>query len=250
MAKIKFSINLQSSTNKLIIASVAFVIILSTALLIAISLSNKAREQAQQQLAQQFEAPKEAVKTQVKKVLYRYTDENGKVFYAEILITGQVNLYDENFNLLKSGIQGFARINNLLDYINRNSDGLDPNGEGDNSLTIETNKGTIVINFDDDLDDILDEIIDEIEDIIDDTFSPTPTPLPPTPTITPGGPIIPTSSPTPTTIQPSPTITPGGPTPTPTPLPDYMTAPPFTCEDYEALGRSVIISNVICGADQ
>ena len=53
----------------------------------------------------------------------------------EIMPSNSNSLYDENFNLLKSGIQGFARINNLLDYINRNSGDLNTDSNGDNSLT-------------------------------------------------------------------------------------------------------------------
>lgn len=238
------STNSKSSTNKVLLLALVFVGVISAVLIIGVNLSAIARKRAQDRLAQQFEAPKDAVKTQVKKAVYKFIDEDGNVRYAEILSSGQVNLYDENYNLLKAGIQGFARINNLLKNLNTNYSDYEGSGDGEYTLTIETNKGTVVIN----IEEIPEEIIEEIEEIIEETFSPTPTPIPPSPTSIPSGP---TSTPTPTIFQPTtaPTITPGGPSPTPTPLPDYMTAPPFTCDDYSGYGRPVTISNVICGAD-
>ena len=236
-----------TTTGKIVALTIASVGILGLIIIITLQLSISARERARQNLAQQFESPQEAVKSQVKRVLYKQVSDDGTITYYEILADGTVNVFDENMNLIRSGKQGFGKINDLFKRLNNDLDSFDRSSTGKNMLLIETNKGTIIIYFDDD-DEDLNDYIDEIEDIVEDTFTPTPTPQPPLPTLTPGGPTL-TPTPWPTHGPPTPTQGIIGPTPTPTPLPDYMTAPPFDCETYKHLGRPVTISNIVCGID-
>ena len=98
----------------------------------------------------------------------------------------------------------------------------------------------------------IDEIIDYIEDIEDETLDPTPTP-PHTPIPTqyhatptpPQSTISPNISPS-ITPSPSPTLAPGE----PTPLPEYMTRDPFTCDDVYQSGKPITVSNIHCGFNE
>jgi len=246
------------SKKILLTFGISFALIAVLLVMAGIAMNNRAREAFLLRQAQEQASPQTAVKRQVKRVLLKRESKEG-IEYIEILPNGQVNIYDENFNLKKSGTQGYTTVNNLYDKINRNLDSLDQLNFGGNAkytLTVETNQGSTTIIIDnnggdvggDGLDDDLEDIIEDIEDIEDEVENPPPTASPqPSPTIgpSPTG-FIPTPSATPV-ISPTPTPSPGP--GTPTPLPGYMTAPPFTCDDYDNLGRPVIISNTTCGAD-
>lgn len=122
------------------------------------------------------------------------------------------------------------------------------------TLSIQTSDGEIVV-IDLCLDDesVPQELIELIEAIEEaaDTITPTPSPtLTPSPT-----PIGATPTPTPT---PTPNPSGGGfpsPTPLPTPAPDpssppdYLSAPPFSCDDFIFI-RDTIINDIICLANQ
>lgn len=186
----------------------------------------------------------EAKVTQVRRIKLSREGEDEVV---EILLNGQVNIYDKNGKLIKSGLKGFYDISTLFAGIENNWGALasEFGGSGKFTLEIETNQGTTIIEGEGNGGD--GGIIDDIGDTGEEILNPSPTPTP-EPTIPPGSPTPPpTGEPTPT---PSSTPLPPGssptPTPSPTPLPPYMVAPPFTCEDYQGT-RPKIISNIICG---
>jgi hypothetical protein len=238
-----------SKTQIIIVTIAIFILLITVVFLVGTRIISRFQASYEARETQQLAAPETAVKRQVRNVLLKRFKEDGTVEYYEILPNGTINVYDANMNLIKTGLQGYYKIDRLYKLIERNLDNLKSSGTGTIQLTITTNKGTIIIYVDEDeIDDIVDDIIEEIEDIVEDTFAPTPTPAP---SVT-GAPPPPSNSPTPllsATPGPSPTPAPPTLTPTPTPLPDYMTAPPFTCEDYANLGHPVTISNIICGAD-
>lgn len=229
----------------IVLLIIIFILLISAVFIIGSELTAYYRSVFLANQEKQFAAPEVAVKRQVKRVMLKRELADGSIEYIEIFPNGTVNIYDGDMNLIKSGLQGFYRVNLLYNLIDRSLDDLSSASSGQNTLTIETNQGTVIIILPDDLDDLLNEIVDDIEDIAEDTFSPTPT-FSPTHTPVPGQP---TATPLPSflpTLTPSPIPVFGG-SPTPTPLPDYMTAPPFTCEDYADIGRPVTISNISCG---
>lgn len=188
---------------------------------------------------------------QIRRLLFKRL-VNGEVEYVEILSNGEINIYDANMKLKKRGLIGFARMRQLFydleEYLGKHPGTIFSSCLQGMEITLETEQGITVIKNQpgackDDQDPFKDtgQIIDEL---VDQLFSPTPT-LIPSPTII----ISHNQNPSPTTtnpnLLPTLTITPGG----PTPIPDYQTAPPFTCEEYKYLGRPINISNVICGAD-
>lgn len=238
----------KSSTNTLLVVVGFSVLIMGVILLIIISYARRSQQNLQQLQQQQAESPETAVQRQVQNVLLRRQLDDGTIVFYEILRSGQVNIYDSDMNLIRSGIQGYYKVDNLFNMINRELDDYDTSKTtGKYALTINTNQGQLTIYIDDD--DILDDLVDEVEEIVEEPFLPTPTPAP-SATPVPGQPTstpAPGSSPTPTPL-PAPTIP--GASPTPTPLPDYMTAPPFTCEQYADLGRPISISNILCGVGE
>ncbi len=181
----------------------------------------------------------------------KHINDEGQEEYIEITQSGEINVYDSRNQLVRAQLQGYARITLLFNKINRHLSQSSPtelaelqnnnSGELQCYIQISTNLGEFTISCD--------EVIDikkDIDQIEEETFHPTPTPTPPPTIASPTATIPPTS---PTVVSPSPSNAPGGPSPTPTPLPDYMTAPPFSCEEYQSLGRPVAISNIVCGID-
>lgn len=241
--------------TKLVVAlGIGFFVIVGISIILAVQLAQSSRQQYDAYQEQQFAAPEGSVRRQVRRVLLERINEQGETEYVEILNSGQINRYDANMNLIKSGMMGYYRVDNLFNRINRLLSGdeetLGFGGKGKYKLIIDTNQGTTTIIIDDDGEGDggdWDEIIDEIEDVDEGTFSPTPTPLP---TVTPVPGVGPSPTPTPTLSPlaptPTPTIAPGE----PTPLPDYMTADPFTCEDVHTSGRPITVSQILCGLDQ
>lgn len=193
-----------------------------------------------------METGKLGTKQQVKRIwLKRWRD--GAWEYTEIWENGKLCVYDEKMELKRCGRMGIARVRSLfLDMENRLGEGIiDMMGGGGNyEIWIETEKGRSRISGGGNNQD-WDEIVDNIGYIEEQIFKPTPTTGPtltPRPTqavgppVTAGGGALPTATPV---------LLPGE----PTPLPGYLSAPPFSCEDYEFLNRPVTISNVICGVD-
>lgn len=255
MVKFPTPIHRTSGTNIILLAVGIFLLVIGAIVVIGANLPELIRSQYEKNLEEQFKAPEEAVKRQVRKVTIKRLNELGEEEWVEILANGEVRVYDKDGNLKKTGGQGFARTRNLFDSINRYLDdetqpldGLD----GVIEIIVETNKGTQIIvggggggntNPGNDLGQIIKDIID----YVDEALQPTPTPAP-SPTPNPLGPTV-TPWVTQAYVSPTPNLqaTPGP--GTPTPLPAYMTNPPFSCSDYDYLGRPVAISNVICGAD-
>lgn len=235
------------SKKILIILGSIFTFFLILVMLVAYGIAKRTSQRIQETNTLVYTPPTTPSKDQVKRLLLRRLGANGYE-YLEILSDGTVNLYDANMKLIKSGLQGFGRITNLFknfeEKINAGGQLSCPSGY---QITIQTNRGTYTCSTTGPgSGSPINELIDEIEDIVDDTLSPTPT-LRPTHTPPPG---IPSRTPTPSTSSiPTPRVTDPNWNPlTPTPLPDYMTAPPFSCQDYP-LGRPFTISNVICGVD-
>lgn len=214
--------------------------------IVTYGLASRTRQQMLENQNLTYTPPTTPVAQQVKRVLIRREGPNG-VEYLEILLDGTINLYDANMKLIKTGLQGYGRVNSILDDFAKNLYRLDQylNGRGRYTITIYTNQGTYTYtsNGTGSGNTLLDDLVDEIDDLVDDTFTPTPTPAP---TYTPAPP--PTAGPSPTSppAVPTPTI-PWNPL-TPTPLPAYMTNPPFICSDYD-LNRPTNISNIICFPD-
>lgn len=235
--------------NTVIVALVViFFIVVPGTLIIAYINSQKAREQRLEQQAKAFESPEFATKRHIRKISLKRDGENGQEL-IEITASGKVHHYDAQGNLIKSGLMGFADVQSLFDNVNRNLDSFGKThfGSGNYTLIVESNKGIEVIEVSEGEgeDNPIDDIIDKIEEIIEETLYPTPTlappptifnpnatPMPPTPT--------PTRAPTPT-----PTLAPGA----PTPLPAYMLAPTFTCEEVYSGGKPLPVSNTVCGAN-
>jgi len=196
--------------------------------------------------AEQMQPPLTPVKRDIKRILLKKTLTNGSIQYIEILQNGLVNIYDADMNLLKSGLSGYYKVRQLYQRINDHLDSFTSDSQGQYVLTIDTSHGQFIIVIDETIDSIINDIIKDIEDITEEVFAPTPTPAP---TITPAP-----NSPSPTTVPTSPT-SPQDPTPTtnpaatPTPLPDYLSAPPFDCSDYRYINRPVNISNIMCGIE-
>ncbi|OGV96525.1 hypothetical protein A2W24_03355 [Microgenomates group bacterium RBG_16_45_19] len=242
-------IRLGLTPKSLLVVGLIFLACLVVIGLLAYGFAYRARQQMLLNQELRYTPPTTPTQHQVKRVLLKRLGPNG-LEYLEILADGTVNLYDADMNLIKSGLQGFGRVNSLLDDIAKNMKlwQLNLRGRGNYTLIVETNMGTYTYTItgggsgDSDLDDIL----DNLEDLGNDTFAPTPIPQPTTivPTAPPG------ASPTPTTSY-LPGITPTlPPNPlTPTPLPGYMTAPPFSCNDYY-LNRPITISNILCLPNQ
>jgi hypothetical protein len=232
------------SARILVIVGIVFGLVLIVVLAASFLLATRTRESMLAHQSLKSTVPQVATKRQVKRIFLERETENG-IEYIEILANGTINVYDLNHKLIKTGLQGFSRINSLFDDIDRHWDTLFGGSKGKCRLTIETNFGITVIDCGGSSGGggTGEDIIDDIEEITDNTFEPTPTFAPtsnPAPTIP-----WPTDTPWPTYLPtPNLSITPGG--PTPTPLPGYMTAPPFRCEDYK-LNHPFAISNVICG---
>lgn len=236
------------SPKALLAFSFAFVICLIITILAAYALAVRTRDQVERSHTLVYSPPTTPIKQQVQRVLLRRIGPNG-VEYLEILSEGTVNLYDANMKLIKSGLQGFGRLTNLFINLEQKLAGGASSFScpKEYTLTLFTNIGTYTCKPDGSSDWGLptQDLIDELEDIVDDTFAPTPTLRP---TSTPPA-IPPSKTPTPQILNltPQPTGPDWNPL-TPTPLPGYMTAPPFSCSDYE-VGRPFTISNVICGVD-
>jgi hypothetical protein len=237
--------------NTVIVALVViFFIVVPGALIIAYINSQKAREQRLEQQAKAFESPEFATKRHIRKISLKRDGENGQEL-IEITASGKVHQYDAQGNLIKSGLMGFADVQSLFDNLNRNLDSFGKThfGSGNYTLIVESNKGIEVIEVTDGEetgeDNPLDYIIEEIEEIIEETLYPTPTLAPPPTIFNPNATPIP-PSPTPTRAPtPTPTLAPGA----PTPLPAYMLAPTFTCEDVYSGGKPLPVSNTVCGAN-
>jgi hypothetical protein len=237
------------SNKVLVIAGIIFGVVMVTTLVVSFLLAQKAKTEItnRQTLTNTGVGPDTG--RQVKRIEFKRATANGDE-YLEILWDGTVNTYDNDHKLIRTGKQGFARIDSLFSNIDKHwAEMTDIGGGGCVSLTIETNVGTTVINCHSGggSGGVGNDLIKEIVDVTDDTFAPTPT-FAPTNTPAVGRP-EPTWTPYPTYGPPPPTITGGGTGPTPTPLPGYMTAPPFKCSDYHS-SKPFIISNIICGLDQ
>lgn len=230
------------STKLIILLIFIFLIIVIGIFIITTSVANLTGQRIAQTQEVNPASPSITLKRQIKRVLLKKETDEG-TFYYEILQNGQVNIYDANMNLLKSGLQGYGRTNSLFDDIDKLMDLLRNNLKSGYTLIIETTTGTeTYTGTGPGGNNPIDDLIDNIEDLVNDTFTPTPT-IAPTSTPLPGQP---TRTPTPTQVSLlNPTPTPTSNPLTPTPLPEYMTAPPFKCEDYD-ISRPFTISNVMC----
>ncbi len=221
---------ISTRTKGYIFAGSAFIVIIGIILGTVYFFSNRSIKDTDAQLALNS---REATNPhqQVRAIRFRDT-ETGET--SEILMDGTVNLYDKNGNLLKTGRRGFAETQNIF----RRYEYLINSGKsftgGKYEIEIETQTGVTIIESGGDT--TQGDLIDDSIDFIDNTINPTPTPTAAPPTPTPSG------------YVPPPT-----PTPSPTPLPDkpdYLNAPPFTCEDYYLeTGKPLKISNVYCNLD-
>ena len=167
---------------------------------------------------------------QIKKITFKNIETEETM---ELWADGTVNYFDKFGKLIKSARRGFAetmgKFRDLERLINTNKkiEGLDGF-----QIIIETEQGTIIVNPGDQGDG--EEVVDDIHDYIDQTINPTPRPsAPPTPTSLPG-------------ISPYPTYSPS---PNPSTSPNPTTVPPFICADYYKSGKSIKISNIICGPE-
>ncbi len=228
--------------------AVAFFIIIPGTLIVVYVNSQKAAQERIEQQAKAFESPEFATKRQIRKISLKRTGENGEET-IDITASGKVYHYDAFGNLIKSGLMGFADVQNLFDKLNRNLDsfGQTSFGSGNYTLTIETSTGTTVIEVTEggDGDDPIDDIIDEVEDVTEETLYPTPTQVPTPTTYNPNATPVPPSPTLARVPSPTPTLAPG----VPTPLPAYMLAPTFTCEEVYSGGRPLPVSNTMCGAN-
>lgn len=242
----RFSVLPRSS--RVFILSFFFGVVIIALLMIGSAFSSSRRQEEVIRQQVKLEELERVYRKQVKRLTMKRKGADGEDEIIEIQLTGHVNIYELNGDLKKAGIQGFFKVDSLLDKVDRM---LDEDVDVYSSIpiqgcsiTVETNSGIVYIPCEDN-----EELVDEIETVVDETLNPTPTLIPVfSPTAVP-----PSSTPGPSPTLGPPTATPTptgpGPTPTPTPLPDYMTAPPFTCEAYAALGRPVAISQTVCGAD-
>lgn len=222
----KLKQHISTSTFIIATATIAFLLIIGIVFFITFKLGQKTGSTPTQQL---IETSRDggAEDQQIKRIRF-IKQSTGEIM--EIMMDGTVKYYDKNGKLIKTGRRGFAETQQIL----RKFEWLINNGKtiegGDYRIEIETEEGTIIVNpggggtGGGDIDDAI--------DFIDRTINPTPTPRP---------------SPTPSTglPTPNPSIT-----PSPSPIleyPDYLTAPPFTCEDYYKGGKPLKISNIICG---
>jgi hypothetical protein len=246
MPQIQFSL-IKITTRKLVLAgSVLLVLVIGLVVFLLINTGNTLREDRQAQI-QTIERDTNNNQQQVRRILMKRVG-NGLTEYIEILGNGEINLYDANMNRLKTRQLGIARTRSIFLDIEESLRGNRTIAGWDGyQIIVDTNSGRTTIDGGGSGGDNgqWDDIIKEIEDTEDTVFAPTPTPRPTaTPVIVPVNQITPTMT---TVIVPTsiPTSIVGA----PTPLPDYRTNPPFTCEEYDYLGRPVAISNVICGAD-
>lgn len=238
-----------SSHKMLYLLGLVFGGCLILVILVAYGLARLTSQKIQESRELTYVAPVTTTDHVKKALLRRHTDHGDEIL--EILEDGTVNLYDANMRLIKSGLQGFGRLTNLF----KNFDDLLKAGNRQfvcpiaYQLTLVTSLGTYTCTPPEANQTLpgTDDLIDEFEDMVDDTFAPTPTYRPtntPAPTTAPG---YPTATPAP--FVPTPRVTDPDWNPlTPTPLPEYMLAPPFSCSDYH-LNHPFTISNVICGAD-
>lgn len=247
----RLSLTRQHLTPTIIgILATIFIIIMAAVLFLSYLFASRTREQIESQQNVQTEAPTTPIKRQIHHITLEKLTETGELVRYEIGLDGSITIYDEQGNIIKTGLQGIGRISRLFSDIDRyftqcnQNPPFIPNAY---KVTIITSLGTCVIYI-----PIADsrggsDIISGIDDIVDDTFAPTPT-LAPTNTPYPGY-----ISPTPTNTPSNPPYTPGPTTfstgPTPSPLPGYLTDPPFKCSDYHA-SRPFAISNVICGLNE
>jgi hypothetical protein len=235
--------------NQVILAlAVTFLIVIPGTLIIAYINSQKAIEQRMEQQAKAFESPEFATKRHIRKISLKRDGENGQEL-IEITASGKVYHYDAQGNLIKSGLMGFADVKALFDNLNRNFNAFGQKhfGSGNYTLIIESNKGIEVIEVTEGEGggSPIDDIIKDIEEIIEETLYPTPTIAPPPTIFNPNATPMP-PSPTPTrSPTPTPTLAPGA----PTPLPAYMLAPTFTCEEVYSGGKPLPVSNTVCGAN-
>lgn len=238
--------------NQILLAlAVVFFIVIPGTLIVVYVNSQKATQQRLEQQAKAFESPDFATKRQIRKISLKRDGENGAEL-IEITASGKVLHYDAQGNLIKSGLMGFADVKDLFDKLNRNLDSFGQGyfGSGNYTLIIETNMGTTTVEVTqggdgDDGDDPLNDIIDEVEDIIEETLYPTPTLVPPPTIYNPNATPVPPSPTRSRAPTPTPTLAPG----VPTPLPAYMLAPTFTCEEVYKGGKPLPVSNTVCGAN-
>jgi hypothetical protein len=233
-----------SSKQTLIFAIGGGLIVLGVIFFSVITMANQARKNILERQTKENQAPTVAVKRQVRKVILKKQTKNGEET-IEIDSTGLIIRRDKNGKIIKTARQGFAATAALFDSINSALDGKSginvPSGY---TIIVETNQGNTTIDSGNGSTGGGSSgggagggsIVDDIDDYIDHALNPTPTPRAtstPTPTATPVISLDPT------------------PTPDPSALPAYMTAPPFTCEDYYSKGgKPIKISNVYCGGDQ
>ena len=235
--------------NQILLAlTVVFFIVIPGTLITVYVNSQKAAQQRLEQQAKAFESPDFATKRQIRKISLKRDGENGEEL-IEITASGKVLHYDAQGNLIKSGLMGFADVKELYDKLNRNLDSFGQTyfGSGNYTLSIETNQGTTVVEVTEggDGDNPIDDIIDEVEDVIEETLYPTPTLVPPPTIYNPNATPIPPSPTRARAPTPTPTLAPG----VPTPLPAYMLAPTFTCEEVYTGGKPLPVSNTVCGAN-
>jgi hypothetical protein len=244
----------QHKFHRLLTTSHIFVIlavVLGGLVIVAVYLLSGAGRQLGDQRSdqvQQAQAPQNRGEQEVRRVLLKRMNQ-GVVEYIEILANGEMNIYDENMIKIRSRRLGIARVRSIFLDIEESLNGNRTlNGWDGYQIIVDTNKGQTIIDGGGSGgggNGQWDEIIKEIEDTKETVFAPTATPRP---THTPVPPSTNNPTPTPTNIQivlPTPTLIAGE----PTPLPNYLTDPPFTCAEYDYLGRPIAISNVICGAD-
>lgn len=211
-------------------AILIFITILGAVFYFSYRLAHKTNNQADQQLIDYSRQEGEPTQ-QIRKM--RFTNqETGEVM--EIYMDGTVKYFDKFGNLIKTGRRGFAETQNIFkryEWLINNNKSIDG---GKYIIEIETQTGTTTYNPDGSGSGS--DVVDDTIDFIDDTLNPTPTP-----TSTPNPSTAPTSTSSPT------------PRPSPTPLPekpDYLSAPPFTCEDYYKSGTKPLkISNIYCGIE-
>lgn len=231
------------SAKLITLLSLIFLVILGGVFAITASIANLTGQRIAQTQEVNPASPSITIKRQIKRILLK-KETNAGTFFYEIFQNGQVNIYDANMNLLKSGLQGFGRTNSLFDDIDKLMELLKNNLKSGYTLIVETTTGTeTYIGTGTGGNKQIDDLIGNIEDLVNDTFAPTPT-IAPTHTPVPGQPTR-TPTPSPTGHLLNPTVTPTLNPLTPTPLPGYMTAPPFKCEDYD-ISRPFTISNVMC----